>query len=384
MDVKVLSQPYRDSGSAQTFITTALEDPAVRDVWLVTAWLSRSGVELLVPGLEEVRKRKGTTRLLFGVDFARTSVQGVSLARECVGRTYVVCDPASRIFHPKMYLATGDRVGYVLIGSNNLTAAGLWRNYEGALVAIFDPRKEPAMAEGVRAYAKLLLGDKGICKLVTDQVFARLVAERWLVDEGSTKWREGEDGPVERRRRLKSSGWGEPLFTSSTTEKRQRPAPVQRRRSRRVPSRTRRDVALAPDTWWKRLGSADAQRPPAGHPTGHVTLTDVPRHQDRPTFFRKVFFAGEQWQRRRRKGETLETAEIDADVSLGGDERGRHRLTALYQPSRRFRGRATTVLRWGPGLIPDLRKRDVTGWYLLIERANMRTYRISITPNRPA
>ena len=42
-----------------------------------------------------------------------------------------------------MYLALGERVGYALIGSNNLTAGGLWHNYETGVVAIFDPRRSP-------------------------------------------------------------------------------------------------------------------------------------------------------------------------------------------------------------------------------------------------
>ena len=67
-----------------------------------------------------------------------------------------------------MYLAIGKGVGYALIGSNNLTAGGLWHNYETAVLATFDPARESEISEGMQGYASRLLEDKAICKRVTN------------------------------------------------------------------------------------------------------------------------------------------------------------------------------------------------------------------------
>lgn len=382
VDLKVLAQPYREVVSAgQTFMTTALGDEGVSQLLIVTAWVRQSGMELLVPSLEALRQRGGTARLLFGVDLQGTSRHGVDLARQHFTTAYAVHDPSGRTFHPKMYLAVGERVGYALIGSNNLTAGGLWHNYEGAVMAIFDPRREPGISEGIQSYAKRLLDDHAICKRVTQRVYDRLVAEGWLADEARDRRRRNEDRPVGFSRRRSGSG---PLFAASQVQKRGRPAPIRADSSqRRVASRTRRRLATAPDSWWKRLGAGDAQRPPSGNQTGNVTLTDVPYEQDRATFFRRVFFGAESWSRRVEGGKTTELATIAAEVAIGGDELGSQDLTVVYRPYRAARGRATTVLRWGETILGELRTRDVTGWYLLIERADIGTYRVRVTPQEP-
>jgi len=384
VDLKVLAQPYRESVSAgQTFMTSALEDGEVREVLIVSAWLRQSGMQLLVPGLEELRKRRGTARLLFGVDLLGTSHQGVELARKHFTSVHVVHDPSGRTFHPKMYVAVGHGVGYALIGSNNLTAGGLWHNYEGAVIATFDPRREPELVHGVRSYAQRLLDDAAICKRVTQRVFDRLLAEGWLADEARDRKRRNEDRPADGSRGR--SGSKDPLFTPSEVDKRSRPAPVRTGPPRRqVSSRARRRLATTPDSWWKRLGAGDAQHLPAGHATGYAELTHVPADQDRATFFRKVFFGAEAWRSSLRGGRRAELADIQAEVAIGDVDLGRHTMTIAHRPYRKARGRATTVLRWGETLRKELHDRDVTGWYLLIERADVRTYRLRITPHQPA
>jgi hypothetical protein len=383
VELRVLAQPYRESSvAAQTFITTALGDDNVSRVLIVTAWVRRSGMEPLVPGLEAVRRRGGTARLLVGIDLQGTSRQGLALARRHFNDVHAVHDPTGRTFHPKIYLAVGHRVGYALIGSNNLTAGGLWHNYEAAVTAMFDPRRETEISGGIQDYAEQLLADKAICKRITQTVFNRLVTERWITDETKDR-RRNEDRPGGDPRRR--AGSEPPLFTRSKVQKRNRPAPVQSGPARRrISSRARRRLATSADTWSKPLGAGDAQHPLVGNATGNVALTHIPPGHDQGTFFREEFFGAENWRRMPdENGKRTELATITADVEIGGDKLGRYELTAVYRPYRRARGRATTVLRWEE-LLPELRLRDVTDWYLLIERGGIGLYRLRLTPKEPA
>lgn len=380
--MKVLAQPYRESDfTGQTFITTALRDENVRRVLIVTAWVRESGLQLLVPGLEALRQRGGTARLFVGVDLQGTSLQGVALARRHFNEVHAVHDPAGGTFHPKMYLAVGDRIGYALVGSNNLTAGGLWHNYEAAVTAIFDPRSETEILDGIQSYAQRLVDDKPICKRVTQRVLDRLVAEGWLTDETRDR-RRNEDRPGQSSRRR--PGAGPPLFAPSEVEKRNRPAPLGTDPPRRtVPIRTRRRLATAPDGWSKQLGAGDAQHPLVGNPTGNVALTHIPAGQDRITFFREVFFGAEQWRRTIDvDGQQTELATIAAEVEVGRERLGRYELTVVFRSYRSRRGRATTVLRWET-LLPELQARNVTDWYLLIERGDNGAYRVRFTPKEP-
>lgn len=384
MDLTVLGQPYRGtSATGQTFLTNALADEGVNDLLVVTAWVRESGMRLLAPGVEALRARGGIARLFFGVDLRGSSRQGVEIARRCFSALHAVHDPVGGTFHPKMYVAYGSEVGYALVGSNNLTAGGLWHNYEAAVLATFDPRRESDLLHGIQEYADRLLSDRAICRRVTQPVLNRLVSEGWLADEATDRIRRSEDRPGAARRQ--TPGGIEPLFRRSMVEKRTRPAPVPETRAiGATPRRARRRLAAAPDTWWKALSDGDAQRPLAGNPTGNVTLVGVPPGYDRIAYFRKVFFGGERWRADVERGKQSEFATIRAEVEIEGESLGWHDLTVVYREYRKVRGRATTVLRWGDRLLVELQARDLRNRYLLIERADVRTYRLRVLKREPA
>jgi hypothetical protein len=379
MHVRLLNQPYRESMfTGQTFITTALEDEGVRRFVAVTAWVRESGMSLLVPSLQAFTERGGVTRLVFGVDLRGTSRQGVTLARQHFDELYVLHDPSGRTFHPKMYYAAGERVGYALIGSSNLTAGGLWHNYEIAATFAFHPGRDSLLEELDGCVARLV-ADATICIRLTDDIFDRLVAEGWLTDETNDR-RRNEDRPVVPP--TPPSG-APPLFTPSEVEKRDRPAPVAGDPARRRnPTNRSRRLATAPDSWWKPLGAGDAQHPEVGNPTGNVALTRVPPGHDRTRFFRDVFFGNEPWERER-TARRSDIARITAEVEIDEDQLGTYEFELVFRQYRMTRGRATTVLRWGE-LLGDLEARNVTGWYLLIERGDAGIYRLRLTPTEPA
>jgi hypothetical protein len=381
VDFEVLGQPYRDWPSGESFLSTALMDPGVTRLLVLTAWVRESGMKALAPGLEELEKRGGDSQIVVGVDLQGTTRQGLELARKLIKRVHVAHDPAGRTFHPKLYLALGVDRGYALLGSHNVTAAGLSFNYEGSLACVFDPKREPDLARGIDAYAAAILKDRAICRRVTDAVFARLVAEKWLADEDSDRRHRNEDRT---RKPPSPQGGGDPLFSPSDVEKRTRTPPRGGPPARRSTSKgTRARMAVAPDTWWKQLGKGEAQRLEEGHLTGVIRLTAPAGRSDRPTFFRRVFFAEEKWRSTRdANGNHIEVAEARFDVELGGRALGRFELRLNYGSYRNVRGRATTVLHLG-SLASELLRVDVTGWFLLIERG-ARVHRLVITPNQPA
>ena len=142
-------------------------------------------------------------------------------------------------------------------------------------------------------------------------------------------------------------------------------------------------MAVAPDTWWKELGKGEAQRLDQGHLTGVIRLTPPTGRTDRPTFFRRVFFAEEKWRSARdANGNRIDVAAVQFEVELGGRSLGRYELRLDYGGYRDVRGRATTLLHLG-SLAAELLRVDVTGWFLLVERG-AGAHRLVITPNRPA
>lgn len=316
-------------------------------------------MQALAEALRELAARGGESRLLVGLDFDRTTRQGVDLALRLFDDVLVVHDVDGRTFHPKLYLATGRTCAYALVGSNNLTGSGLRTNYEGAIALTSDPRREPGMRNELTAYADALMADGNVCKPLTPALRDKLVARGMLPDEAAQN--------RERRRSPARGGRGRtPLFTPSSVPK--HPPP-------------RGDSGPTVDRWIKQLRASDAQRSPKGQRTGVVRLT-APRSAPQPaTWFRDVFFAGETWRPDHRRGRAIQTAIIQFDVELGRRRLGRHVLELDYAPHRAAGRRPTTVLHWG-SLMPEVRARDYTGWHLIIEPA-ADTYRLCLARSPP-
>lgn len=382
MSLQLLTQPYRNGPSALSFLEVALSDERVVSLVVITAWVRRSGLDLLVPALETLRVRGGTATLVVGVDLDGTTRQGMELARQHFNKVYVFHDPAGGTFHPKLYLATSaTKSGYALIGSSNLTAGGMWHNYEAGVLATLSTQADAQFAEQMQTYAAQLIADTAACKRVTPAVLRRLVDEGWIADE-SRGARRREDRPGAGRR--PATAGKTPLFSASTAEKRTRPP--QRTASAsasKLNATSRARTAIAPDSWFKQLGAGEAQQLEQGHVTGNIALTNVPKNQDRARFFRDTFFAGENWRVDPIDPDT-EIAEVQAVVEVGRRQLGTHRLELVFREYRSERGRATTVVRLDADVRAQMRASRVTGWYLLIERRGLGAYRLRVLSRRPA
>lgn len=115
------------------FLDTVLREIAGSEqVQIATAWVRASGVGLLWTGLTDFLERGGSLRIIAGVDRDNTSVEGLAMLLELPGdvQVWIRHNEASPIFHPKLYAFRTDAELRLLIGSNNLTGAGLTQNEE--------------------------------------------------------------------------------------------------------------------------------------------------------------------------------------------------------------------------------------------------------------
>ncbi len=373
-----MGQPFRRWTTGGSFLANAISDPKIKRLLIMTAWVRSGGLESLLPSLEDLRARGGRAELIVGVDLMGTSRQGLELAQRWFDTVHVVHDPEGRTFHPKAYLALGRDRGYALIGSNNLTAGGLGYNYEAAMACTFAPAEAPALVSDIHTLRRTLIADKAICKKLSASTMKVLIDD-WLADEDTERRFRDEDGLAKRRSKPSR---GKPLFERSKVAKRRSTTPARHRGAKTRPRGVDAKLARAPDTWWKRLGQGDAQRPPRGKRTGVIRLTP-PRHvADRNRFFRSVFFKDAHWRRRRDANENwLQVAAIEVDAWFDGTELGSKQLTVDYGPHRNKRGRATTVLHW-EDLLPLAHEHDLKDKFVIIERGPG-AYRLRIESTEP-
>ncbi len=102
------------------------------------AWVRLYGVLSIKDALVEFLKNGGKLKVTVGVDSENTSVEGIEelLLLSTFGKVNLFVhhnEDRSLLYHPKLYVFRNNGETKVIVGSNNLTQAGLYRNTEAAL-----------------------------------------------------------------------------------------------------------------------------------------------------------------------------------------------------------------------------------------------------------
>jgi len=129
------------------------------DTRLAVAFVSSSGLALLEEPISEALANGGQIEILVGLDFTTTEAKALwqlnTWAKE--NKTFnFYCLPLGgpTIYHPKMYLISNLIHGSIVVGSSNLTAAGLLRNAE-ANIFIKDNAKSEVFTDAQASYVRL-------------------------------------------------------------------------------------------------------------------------------------------------------------------------------------------------------------------------------------
>jgi hypothetical protein len=386
MDVSLVSQPYRDQPSLSAFLLRALNDPEINQLRICVAWAKKSGLHKLAPFFTRFAER-GDIEMLVGVSEGGATRQGLLMTTELATRPYVVFDPSGRTFHPKLYFAAGPTKAMALIGSNNLTAGGLYRNYEVAVDCVMDLTAAPdrRFNDEINQLFDRLIADTAICKPLEPELISQLL--------DNPRYRIGDETSAERTRgtRVKNSGPDE-IFGKSAHEK----GSIARTSSSkaRLSGLTNEhdldsDVAslggIVVRRWWKKLQATDALQPPGPRSkiTGNLRLTKEKHPIDKVTYFRQEFFGLENWTPDARTPD-VEYIEIPMEVKIRDTDLGLVPIRVDYNPKRiSNQGNIPTVLKWGRTLTPILRATSHIGDYAVVEQLSNGTYVLRVQTEYP-
>lgn len=397
-------QPGRKKDSVGAFLGRVLADPQIESLTMVVAWVRFGGLGRFEKEFKAFRKGGGNLRLIVGIDQGIATVPGLALAMKLADRAFVFHDSRST-FHPKVYLGEGAGKASLLVGSSNLTAGGLFSNYEASLEAEFslpEEAGEPALAEA-REYVDGLLSDKAVCLALTKKLLKRLEANpRYVISHRERR------SPAARRKGARGEGLdetaetgeaGEAIFgtgkhprapvpklsgrLSSELTKSERKKPSGPPPAAPVPVHGR---AMPVASWTKELSPSDAQHPPSrgsksSHVIGNVRLVEAGNPIDWRIWFRRDFFPGVSWRKARdSRKNRIEVATVTFDVTIDGKSYGRVDLRVDHAPHRESgQSNHATILHWD-ALSPILRKTDYTGYVLTLQRMSDGTFRLDISP----
>ncbi len=112
-------------------------DPYWDSLDIAVAWVRASGMAYLSERLSNFLRLGGSVSVIVGIDLQNTTQEGLEalLDLEQFGRceTFVYHNEAGSIFHPKLYLFRNEEEARLIVGSNNITEAGLYVNVEAGL-----------------------------------------------------------------------------------------------------------------------------------------------------------------------------------------------------------------------------------------------------------
>lgn len=132
MDVDFIAQPDAQLGVE---LATMLDSgtPASRVVF-VSAFVSHQTIMRIKHKVAELRAKDTDVRFILGIDLKGTSQEVLEeLLDWDVDVRIVKHREPGHTFHPKIFLFEWDHQATIIVGSNNLTDGGFYRNYEAAV-----------------------------------------------------------------------------------------------------------------------------------------------------------------------------------------------------------------------------------------------------------
>ena len=168
-DITVINQPL--SGNLGDFLVSCLEESDFEVVNIIVAFARNSGVLRLKPALEQFKAYGSKVNIFVGIDLDGTSYEALVSLSKLADTLYVVHSESEQTFHSKIYNFTKEGNSIVVVGSNNLTAGGLWTNLESCSIARLDLGKESdrAVQHQIDLYMGDLVGIQGLSMEIRGQ-----------------------------------------------------------------------------------------------------------------------------------------------------------------------------------------------------------------------
>lgn len=135
MNITFLGQGYKpvSDNSVGKKIIKFLADTDFHSFTVISAFASEAGINGLSKLFSDTKKKLNVT-IVIGIDQKGTSKEALEALMNMNVKAFVFYQPASTIFHPKIYLFEGKEKSELIVGSSNLTSTGLFINVEASLL----------------------------------------------------------------------------------------------------------------------------------------------------------------------------------------------------------------------------------------------------------
>lgn len=202
MRAQVLLQPDEQLGVR--LVELLAETPLPSRCVLVSAWGDRTALLRLRNGIRRLSDAGTAVTVVLGVDLGGTSEEALrEVAAWSVDAWVFKNRRPGHTFHPKVYLIVRDGRADLIVGSNNLTGGGLFRNYEANVHLTFNlPRERRELDTTLSPLGRILAPSPPLAIPLTSDLIDRLVergtvrAEKAMKETARKRMRrDAEDSP---------------------------------------------------------------------------------------------------------------------------------------------------------------------------------------------
>lgn len=259
-------------------IASDIENEKWTHIGIAVAWVRRSGIAHLEPSFRGFLGRGGFAQVIVGVDIENTSEEGLRdlLSLEADGdiEVYIHHNEAQTTFHPKVYLFYNDSEARLIVGSNNLTEAGLFINTEAGL-QIDAPLTDPVIQDVQTGLAAWRDAETGLAKRLNTALLDELVQLGYVFQEQELGRRRRTSNDQSRARRSST----QTLFGS------QRYTAPARRRAQEPDTQQEATTEMADELATQMTGSVLLMRVRRASATERRTQIQIPMRVVRTNFF---------------------------------------------------------------------------------------------------
>lgn len=173
-------------------LINSIESGEWKRIEIAVAWVRQSGTRHIKPCLTKFLSGGGIAKFTVGIDIENTSKEGIEdlLELQDIGdcESYIYHNEANATFHPKVYLLQNEIRTRLIIGSNNITEAGLYVNTEAGL-QLETPSNDSIVVEVRETLASWRDVSSGFVKRLDGILLRDLVALGYIMPESALRSR---------------------------------------------------------------------------------------------------------------------------------------------------------------------------------------------------
>lgn len=179
----IIKQPHDDQLGIQ--LIGSMESNQYNQLTIMVAYAKLSGVYRIAPYLEKFRKNGGTIRCVVGIDQQNTTYDALSQLLKLSDEVFVFhSESISQTFHIKCYWMSGNNKCWYAIGSNNLTAGGLFSNYELSTSVALSGKEAAETNITLEGIYSTYTDSESVCSHRLDTVFLeKLISDGYIIKE---------------------------------------------------------------------------------------------------------------------------------------------------------------------------------------------------------